>query len=96
MSNLLIIFDRETGEVKSMPKAQLVDAVTNQTIAVKFLDGVTSENVKKFIKTHIPEDKRICLITDHDNAYISVVIELDFDKHQICIIHFVKIMDKKN
>ncbi|MCL2114800.1 MAG: hypothetical protein FWH29_01090 [Methanobrevibacter sp.] len=48
---------------KSFPKAQLVDIVNNQTIAIRFLDDVTSQSVKKFIADHIPEDKRECLLT---------------------------------
>ena len=80
---------------KSRPKAQLLDAVTNQTIAIRFLDKVTSKNVENFIKDHIPEDKRTCLITDHDHAYPSVVENLNFKKHQLCVVHFLRIVIRK-
>jgi transposase-like protein len=89
------IIDKDKSKVKSLPKAQLVDAVTNQTIAVKFLESVTSKNVKEFIEIYIPEDKRSCLISDHDHAYISVVEDLEFDKQQLCNVHFMRIMDRK-
>ena len=77
------------------PKAQLLDIVSNQTIAIKILDSVTSENVENFIKDHIPEDKRICLLTDHDTTYISVVENLEFDKQQLCLFHFWKLLKRK-
>jgi len=80
---------------KPCPKAQLVDIVSNQTIAIKILDGVTSENVENFIKDHIPEDKRICFLTDHDTTYISVVENLEFEKHQLCLFHFWQILKRK-
>jgi len=80
---------------ESYPKAQLVDIVSNQTIAIKFLDKVTSENVENFIKDHIPEDKRICLLSDHDHAYISVVENLEFKKHQLCLFHLWGIIKRK-
>jgi len=80
---------------KSLPKAQLLDAITNQTIAIRKLDAVTSENVKNFIESHIPENKRKCLITDHDTTYTSVVEDLEFDKHQLCIVHFIRIIERK-
>jgi len=53
---------------------------------------VTSENVKEFIETYIPDDKRKCLITDHDTTYTSVVSDLGFEKHQKCIVHFLDII----
>ena len=43
---------------KSLAKAQLLDTILNQTIAIKIIDSVTSKNVKKFIENHIHENKR--------------------------------------
>jgi hypothetical protein len=80
---------------KHFPKAQLVDLVSNQTIAIKILDKVTSENVENFIKDHTTKSKRICLVTDHDNTYLSVIKKLGFNKHQLCLFHFLEIIDKK-
>jgi transposase-like protein len=91
----IALFDKETKKTKSHPKAQLLDAVTNQTIAIKFLESVTSKNVQEFIGTHIPENKRKCLISDHNTTYFSVVEDLEFKKQQLCIVHFIDIVNKK-
>jgi len=80
---------------KSLAKAQLLDTILNQTIAIKIIDSVTSKNVKKFIGNHIPENKRKCLITDHDTTYISVSNDLNFEKQQLCIVHFNRIVERK-
>ena len=56
--------------------------ISNQTIAIRFLDKVTSKNVENFIKDHIPE-------------YYSVVKNLKFEKHQLCVIHLVKLIQRK-
>ena len=34
-------------------------------------------------------------MTDHDHAYFSVVTSLGFEKQQLCIIHFVRIVERK-
>jgi len=80
---------------EDLPKAQLLDAITNQTIAIIIMDAATSKNIKNFIGDHIPENKRKCLITDHAPAYISVVEDLEFEKQQLCIVHFNRIIDRK-
>ena len=80
---------------KTLPKAQLIDIISNQTIAIRFLDKVTSKNVENFIKDHIPKDKRICLVSDHDNAYNLVVKNLEFEKHQLCLFHLWEIIERK-
>ena len=38
--------------------------ISNQTIAIKFLDKITSKNVENFIKDHIPENKKKNLTTN--------------------------------
>ena len=90
-------YDEQFIDIKgtSLPKAQLVDIISNQTIAIRFLDKVTSKNVENFIKDHTPEDKRICLLSDHDHVYPSVVENLEFEKHQLCLFHFWKIIERK-
>ena len=69
--------------------------ISNQTIAIRFLDEVTSKNVENFIKDHIPENKIICLVSDHDTTYYSVVKNLKFEKHQLCLIHLVRLIQRK-
>ena len=48
-----------------MRKAQLIDAVLNQTIAVKIYSDSKASNIQKFLKQHIPENKRFRITTDH-------------------------------
>jgi hypothetical protein len=84
----------EIGD-KSYAKAQLVDVVSNQTIAIRIFDKPTYKNVYGFIKDHTPKNKRICLISDHDNTYPAVADNLGFKKQQLCVIHFLKIIDRK-
>ena len=79
----------------SVPKAQIIDILNNQTIAIRILNNVTSEEVEEFIRAHTTEENRICLVTDHDHAYHSVVINLKFEKTQQCLFHFIKIIDRK-
>ena len=59
-----------------MINAQLIDAVKNQTIAVKIYLKGTSANVKKFLKKHTPENKRFGITTDHKPAYNKIINEL--------------------
>jgi len=80
---------------ESLPKAQLIDIISNQTIAIRILDEVTSKNVEDFIKDHTNKNNRKCLVTDHDHAYFSVITNLGFKKQQLCIIHFVRIVERK-
>ncbi|WP_157078624.1 hypothetical protein [Methanobrevibacter filiformis] len=49
------------------------------------MDKVTSKEVEKFINDNIPENKRKCLITDHDHAYMGPVKNLGLQKHQLYI-----------
>jgi hypothetical protein len=65
------------------------------TIAVKIYAKSTSANVKKFLKAHIPENKRFGITTDHKRAYIKPIEELNFDYYQKCIFHFGKIVSKR-
>jgi hypothetical protein len=81
---------------KTLPKAQLIDVVNNQTIAIRILDNkVTSKTVKEFLEDYTQENERKCLVTDHDNTYPAVVKSLGFDKQQLCLKHFMDIVHKK-
>ena len=75
-----------------MRKAQLIDAVKNQTIAVKIYAKSKASNIQKFLKQHIPENKRFGITTDHKPVYNKVIEELNFLNRQKCIFHFGKII----
>ncbi|MDR3062534.1 MAG: hypothetical protein LBU40_00155, partial [Methanobrevibacter sp.] len=76
-------------------KGQLIDSTTNQTISIKIHDKTNSKNVKKFLQKNIPENKRKCITTDHHPAYTAPIKNLGFEKHQLCVFHFEKIVDDK-
>jgi hypothetical protein len=91
------VFDEQHPKINGveMRKAQLVDAVKNQTLAVQIYDKSTAVNIKKFLKKYIPEDKRFGITTDHKPVYNKVIEELNFDNRQKCIFHFGKIIADK-
>ena len=91
------VFDEQHPKINGveMRKAQLSDAVKNQTIAVKIYDKSTSKNVKTFLNDYTPENKRFGITTDHKPAYNKPIKELNFINHQKCIFHFGNILSKK-
>ena len=91
------VFDEQHPIINGveMRKAQLVDAVKNQTLAVKIFDKSTAFNIKNFLKNHIPENKRFGITTDHKPVYNKVIEELNFHNRQKCIFHLGKIIADK-
>ena len=78
-----------------MKKAWLIDAVKNQTIAVKIYLKSTSANVKNLLKKYTPENKRFEITTDHKTSYNKPIKELNISKSSKMYISYGQIVSKK-
>lgn len=70
----------------------LLDAKTGQVIADQLYDDKQQDTIEQFLRTHLPTDKLLVIITDGDRAYPDVFTRIWGKNliHQRCLLHLNK------
>ncbi|AMK16373.1 hypothetical protein [Methanobrevibacter olleyae] len=91
------IFDVEWIKVNGKWKYRhtLLDSVSNCIVADAVYDFEDETTVMKFLNESTMNKNKVAITTDLDKKYGSVISKLGFFKHQLCILHAKKSLNKK-
>ena len=72
----------------------LLDSISNYIIADAIYDTEDETTITKFLKESTANKNKIAITTDLDKKFSLIILKLGF-KHQLCIIHTKKSLNKQ-